>query len=202
MATAKKINVCVNWIWEFEVKIFADVSWFEYPLSLLPVCYHGTGRIILAYTVTSRAQACQKLCGNTEEKTSKYKLTHILGCRHVPSSSCHIPPTHSMKLWHLPNYCNCLFILPYPVHANIYFFRCGHYTPAVVLITAFLHELSRHHLAISRQRTQRSCDIFINQLVKKKITKNWDRQITMERCLTINGRTWKLIKGQFHFKRL
>jgi hypothetical protein len=28
--------------------------------------------------------------------------------------------------------------------------------------------MSRHHLAISRQRTQRSCDIFINQLVKKK----------------------------------
>jgi hypothetical protein len=30
--------------------------------------------------------------------------------------------------------------------------------------------MSRHHLAISRQRTQRSCDIFINQLVKKKKT--------------------------------
>jgi hypothetical protein len=44
---------------EFEVKIFAHVSGFEYPLSLLPVCYHGTGRIILASTVTSRAQACQ-----------------------------------------------------------------------------------------------------------------------------------------------
>ena len=29
--------------------------------------------------------------------------------------------------------------------------------------------MSRHHLAISRQRTQRSCDIFINQLVKKKL---------------------------------
>jgi hypothetical protein len=40
-------------------------------------------------------------------------------------------------------------------------------------------DMSRHHLAISRQRTQRSCDIFINQLVKKKITKNWDRQITI-----------------------
>jgi hypothetical protein len=39
--------------------IFASVSGFEYPLSLLPVCYHGTGRIILASTVTSRAQACQ-----------------------------------------------------------------------------------------------------------------------------------------------
>jgi hypothetical protein len=44
---------------EFEVKIFAHVSGFEYSLSLLPVCYHGTGRIILASTVTSRAQVCQ-----------------------------------------------------------------------------------------------------------------------------------------------
>jgi hypothetical protein len=61
MATAKKINVCVNWIillnfcvktGELEVKIFAHVSGFEYPLSLLSVCYHGTGRINLASTVT------------------------------------------------------------------------------------------------------------------------------------------------------
>jgi lysophospholipase L1-like esterase len=27
-----------------------------------------------------------------KKKTSKYKLTHILGYRNVPSSSCHIPP--------------------------------------------------------------------------------------------------------------
>jgi hypothetical protein len=52
------LNFCVK-TGEFEVKIFAHVSGFEYPLSLLPVCYHGTGRIILASTVTSRAQACQ-----------------------------------------------------------------------------------------------------------------------------------------------
>jgi len=52
------LNFCVK-TGEFEVKICAHVSGFEYPLSLLPVCYHGTGRIILASTVTSRAQACQ-----------------------------------------------------------------------------------------------------------------------------------------------
>jgi hypothetical protein len=54
------LNFCVK-TGEFEVKIFAHVSGFEYPLSLFPVCYHGTGRIILASTVTSRAQACQIL---------------------------------------------------------------------------------------------------------------------------------------------
>jgi hypothetical protein len=46
------LNFCAK-TGEFEVKIFAHVSEFEYPLSLLPVCYHGTGRIILASTVTS-----------------------------------------------------------------------------------------------------------------------------------------------------
>ena len=52
------MNFCVK-TGEFEVKIFAHISGFEYPFSLLPVFYQGTGRIILASTVTSRAQAYQ-----------------------------------------------------------------------------------------------------------------------------------------------
>jgi hypothetical protein len=75
MATASSdpsvilLNFCVK-TGEFEVKIFAHVSGFEYPLSLLPVCYHGTARIILASTVTSRAQALKDSCKKAVIKTS------------------------------------------------------------------------------------------------------------------------------------
>ena len=78
--------------------MFAHVSGFEYPLSLLLVCYHGSGRIILASTITSRAQACQiTVSGGLPLRLA------------ISSSRKHL------------------------------IFRCGHYTPALVLITAFLH---------------------------------------------------------------